>query len=598
MKALRYPIHILAISLAIWQPLAAQALSLADKPLFLASTDPRVMLVASRDHQLSIKAYTDYSDLNNDGVLDTTYKDNIAYYGYFDSNKCYSYVSDRFQPAAAVTTGTHQCNGSTWSGNFMNWASMTRMDILRKTLYGGYRSTDDITETVLERHFLPVDVHAFVKVFSPGSAATLQLYMPSSVVGTNTAISLCNVSDSTNTNATGTSSFTVPPPLIKVAAGPWPQWASSEVTQCAVNIGLGTQPTALIGSAYIARVKVCDSTGGTEENCKTYPSTSVKPTGLLQKYGDVDAERSVRFGLMTGSYAKNKSGGVLRKNISRVTNNNAAASSADCSTASSTTTVNGNANDEINACTGQFINKADTQAGIINTLNRLRIAGFQYTSGGRNASYGYSCSGSPSSGFVDGNCVDWGSPLSEIYLETLRYFSNAGVTSAFNADDSSILASLPQVTWSDPLPDTEWCALSNIVVLSTGLNSFDTDQLTPNFTPSGGSAVDAASLTKTVGDLEGINGQSYLIGDNGITTANNQCTAKTIGNLASAKGICPEAPSTGGGVWHCRPGLCAQETGSSPWLCNPKDCALGGHHPDQRGLGIASTDQHLCRPIG
>ncbi len=547
MKALRYPIHILAISLAIWQPLTTQALSLADKPLFLASTDPRVMLVASRDHQLSIKAYTDYSDLNNDGVLDTTYKDNIAYYGYFDSNKCYSYVSDRFQPAAAVTTGTHQCNGSTWSGNFMNWASMTRMDILRKTLYGGYRSTDDITETVLERHFLPVDVHAFVKVFNPGSAATLQLYMPSSVVGTNTAISMCNVSDSTDTDLTGTSGFTMPAPLIKVAAGLWPQWASSEVTQCAVNIGKGTQPTALIGTAYNARVKVCDSTGGAEVNCKTYPSNSIKPTGLLQKYGDVDAERSVRFGLMTGSYSKNKSGGVLRKNISRVTNNNAAASSDNCSTTSSTTTVNGNDNDEINVCTGQFIRQGASDTGIINTFNRLRIAGFEFPSAGRDNKHRYSCDNPGLTSFSNGQCVDWGSPLSEIYLEALRYFSNAGVSSTFNTNDSSILASLPQLTWSDPLPDTEWCALSNIVVLSTGLNSFDTDELA-SFTPSLGSAVNAATLTETVGDSshENINGRTYLIGDNS-SIANNQCTAKTISNLASAKGICPEVPSTQGG---------------------------------------------------
>jgi type IV pilus assembly protein PilY1 len=551
MNALRYPIHLLAISLAAWLPLAAQALNLADKPLFLASSDPRVLLVASRDHQLSIKAYTDYSDLNGDGVLDTTYNDSIAYYGYFDSKKCYSYTNERYEPAAAVTSGTHQCNGSTWSGNFLNWASMTRMDILRKTLYGGYRSTDSTTETVLERHFLPVDVHAFVKVYNPDSADTLKLYIPSSVVGTNKAISLCNVSDSTNTHETGTSDFTMPVPLIKVAAGSWPQWASSEVTQCAVNIGNGTQPTALLGTAYNARVKVCDSTGGAEENCKTYPNGSVKPTGLLQKYGDIDAERSVRFGLMTGSYAKNKSGGVLRKNISRITNNNAATSSADCSTTSSTTTVNGNANDEINVCSGQFIRQGASDAGIINTFNRLHIAGFKYTSGGRNDWYAYNCNrDSPYSqlqGFTDGQCVDWGSPLSEIYLEALRYFSNAGVTSDFNADDSSILASLPQVTWSDPLPATEWCALSNIVVLSTGLNSFDTDQLA-SFTPASGSAVDAATLTNTVGDAshENINGKSYLIGGSG-STVNNQCTAKTVDNLATAKGLCPELPYAQGG---------------------------------------------------
>ena len=151
------------------------------------------MLVASRDHQLSIKAYTDYTDVDSNGSLDTTYNDGISYYGYFDSNKCYNYANSRFEPANVVITTGHQCNGSTWSGNFLNWASMTRMDVLRKTFFGGYRSTDTTgasAVTVLERHFLPVDVHAFVKVYNPGSASTLKLYIPSSVVGTNTSISL------------------------------------------------------------------------------------------------------------------------------------------------------------------------------------------------------------------------------------------------------------------------------------------------------------------------------------------------------------------------------------------------------------------------
>jgi type IV pilus assembly protein PilY1 len=541
--------RILLMALAAYLPLSALALTLHPQPLFLAATEPRVMLVASRDHQLSIKAYTDYSDLDNDGVLDTSYKDSFSYYGYFDSNKCYSYSSNRYSPSSAVNSGTHQCSGSTWSGNFLNWASMTRMDILRKTFYGGYRSTDSTTETVLERHFLPVDVHAFVKLYTPtGSMPSIQ-----SLTGISgqTSISLCNVSDSTDTDLTGTSSFTMPDPLIKVAAGTWPQWATSEVTQCA--LAGGTQPTALLGTAYVARVKVCDATGGVEANCKTYthpvttttPATTIKPVGLLQRYSDVDADRRVRFGLMTGSYAKNKSGGVLRKNTALLANNNGAAinSSTSCSTASSATTVNGNANDEIDVCTGQFINQAATQAGIINTLNRLRIAGFKYSSAGKNASYGYSCSSSPSSAFTDGQCVDWGNPLAETYLETLRYFANAGATTDFNFSDATILASIPQVTWSDPLPSTEWCALSSIILLSTGLNSYDTDQLA-SFTPSGGSAIDAASLTNTVGSLQGITGD-YLIGDNG-TTANNQCTAKTI-NLATAKGICPEEPSTQGG---------------------------------------------------
>jgi type IV pilus assembly protein PilY1 len=548
-ETMKFHRAILILGLAL-TALPAAALTFSQIPLFIASTEPRIMLVASRDHQLSIKAYTDYSDLDGDGQLDTTYKDNITYAGYFDSDKCYTYSdgNSRYEPSAAVTSGTHQCNGSTWSGNFLNWATMTRMDILRKTFYGGYRSTDTTSATVLERHFLPVDVHAFVKVFNPGSSATLSLYMPSTVVGANTSISLCNVSDSTNTNVTGKSSFTIPAPSIKVAAGAWPQWDSSEVTQCAVGIGNSTQPTSLIGT-YTARVQVCVS-GMLESNCKTYthPTTgvqTVKPIGLLQTYGDVDADKRVRFGLMTGSYGKNKSGGVLRKNATYISNN------SNNSITSSSVCGNNHSDDEIDVCTGQFINQASNQAGIINTLNRLHIAGFQYTSAGKNGKHQYSCNSPGITSFSDGQCVDWGNPLSEIYQEALKYFAGLGPTSAYNAfsgtnTDTSILSSIPMVTWADPLPATEWCALSSIVVLSTGLNSFDTDQLS-SFT-SGSSTFDATALTQTVGDSshENINGGSYLIGGNGVAS-DNQCTAKTVSNLATAKGICPEVPSLEGG---------------------------------------------------
>lgn len=522
---------LLALSVALL-PLVSAALSLEQTPLFIASTEPRVMLVASRDHQLSMKAYTDYSDLDGDGVLDTTYKDSFAYFGYFDPGKCYSYTSSRFEPAGTVSTGTHQC-ASGWSGNFLNWASMTRMDILRKTFYGGYRSTDT-SDTVLERHFLPDDVHAFVKVYTPtGSMPSIQSL--TGITG-QTSISLCNVSNSNSSTNTGLLS-PLPDPKIRVASGNWPQWDSSEVTQCALSGG--TQPTAVLND-YVARVKVCVA-GSLETNCKTYthPTTAtatVKPTGLLQKYGDVDAERRVRFGLMTGSYNANKSGGALRKNTTLVANNNGTllTSASVCG--------NNNTNDEIDVCTGRFTGNQ----GIISTLNRLRIAGFNFNSNGHQ----YSCNSPGILSFSDGQCVDWGNPLSEMYLESLRYFADVGPTAAFNVSDSSKLDSMPAaaVSWTDPLPSTEWCAVSSIVVLSTGLNSFDTDQLA-SFTPAGGATpVSAATLTQTIGDgsHEGINGGTYLIGDNG-SSANNQCTAKTVGNLATAKGICPETPSTQGG---------------------------------------------------
>lgn len=560
--------RILLILIAGWIPLPGLALSLSQGPLFLASTEPRVMLVASRDHQLSIKAYTDYSDLDGDGVLDTTYKDSFAYYGYFDSEKCYSYSNDRYEPAGAVTAGTHQCGGAAWSGNFLNWASMTRMDILRKTFYGGYRSTDTKTTTVLERHFLPDDVHAFVKVYTPtGSMPTIQSL--TGIAG-QTSISLCNVSNSDSVTLTGVMAA-LPDPKIRVASGSWPQWDSSEVTQC-VTGGATTRPNAVL-SDYNARVKVCVS-GSLEANCKTYthPTASPveqsdKPTGLLQKYGDVDVDRRVRFGLMTGSYAANKSGGVLRKNTTLIANNNGT------SVSDAAVCGNKNANDEIDVCTGQFINNAATDAGIINTLNRLRIAGFKYSSN----KHELSCNTFGIIDFSDGQCVDWGSPLSEIYLETLRYFSNSGSTAAFDVNDSSILASIPKVTWADPLPATQWCALSSIVVLSTGLNSFDTDQL-DSFTPTGGAAVDAVSLTTNVGDQEGINGGTYLIGDNGITV-DNQCTAKVVSDLADVKGICPEVPSTKGGYGIAGLAYAPKKLDMRPGYATKREARWGGANP-------------------
>ena len=42
---------------------------------------------------------------------------------------------------------------------------MSRMDCLRKVLYGGYRSTDTATETVLQRVYIPQDAHSWGKEY-------------------------------------------------------------------------------------------------------------------------------------------------------------------------------------------------------------------------------------------------------------------------------------------------------------------------------------------------------------------------------------------------------------------------------------------------
>jgi len=122
------------------------------------------MLNMSKDHQLFYRAYDEFSDLDGDSLPETTYKHSFDYYGYFDSYKCYSYSgsSNRFAPTS--TTSNKYCNGN-WSGNFLNWATMTRMDVVRKVLYGGLRSTDTDSSTVLERASLPSDAHSFAKYY-------------------------------------------------------------------------------------------------------------------------------------------------------------------------------------------------------------------------------------------------------------------------------------------------------------------------------------------------------------------------------------------------------------------------------------------------
>ena len=149
----------------------SSALTLADQPLFLTQNEPPlVMLALGRDHRLYYEAYNDASDLNGDGVLDYVYKpDQISYYGYFDSLKCYTHDGAKFVPSSVTTVAAlKKCSGANeWSGDWLNYNTMTRMDTLRKVLYGGSRSTDGGVgqDTILERVFIPQDSHGWAKKY-------------------------------------------------------------------------------------------------------------------------------------------------------------------------------------------------------------------------------------------------------------------------------------------------------------------------------------------------------------------------------------------------------------------------------------------------
>lgn len=96
------------------------------------------------------------------------YSTEIEYAGYFNPRMCYSYAyktkagvsqpdlgdqSGYFSPLK-MADAKRQCGGDSFSGNLLNWASMTRLDLLRLALTGGDRVIDDRGMTVLQRAWL------------------------------------------------------------------------------------------------------------------------------------------------------------------------------------------------------------------------------------------------------------------------------------------------------------------------------------------------------------------------------------------------------------------------------------------------------------
>ena len=156
----------------------------ATPPFLSKSVPPLVMMVMGRDHKLYYEAYNDASDLDDDGELDVGYKHSIDYYGYFDPYKCYSYDTTgtpKFAPSN--TTTDKYCSGK-WSGNFLNWVTTSRIDALRKVFYGGKRSTDSSSETVLVGGYIPQDAHSWGKEFTGSDTPKLTPYTDPSGGGT------------------------------------------------------------------------------------------------------------------------------------------------------------------------------------------------------------------------------------------------------------------------------------------------------------------------------------------------------------------------------------------------------------------------------
>jgi type IV pilus assembly protein PilY1 len=341
------------------------------------------------------------------------------------------------------------------------------------------------------------------------------------------------------------------------------EWASKERPVCADIFADGSSTGT--PTDYTVRVEVCKSSVGLEPNCKNYSGT-YKPTGLLQKYGEgklndkvcsktftkscnTDSDCTIAtdgmcidksqmyFGLMTDSYTKNLSGGVLRKNIGSIT-------------------------DETNLNNGIFQTSENVQGNIIITMDRLKTIGFQYSTYSYEAASGGNCGWITSRPLNEGECRMWGNPIGEMMYESLRYFAGkVAPTAAFTYStpaDSGLNLSKPDwgynkgSTWYQPYGLYPSCARPFMLILSDINPSYDYDQLPgsafSSFTEDAASPqlnLNVSTLADIIGTTESIAGHDWYVGESGSTN-DFICSSKNVSNLSTVKGMCPEEPTKKG----------------------------------------------------
>lgn len=545
MNQLLFALFVAILVVMARNPVSAQTMQnyTAYPPFMNQTVPPLVMLVMDKDHRQFLRAYNDITDMDGDGVIDTTYKDTIAYDGYFDWTKCYTYVgaNNRFEPAALATGANgHYCAGQ-WSGNFLNWATMARIDVLRKVLYGGHRIVDAAAigttasdATVLSRTLLPQDAHSWAKAYTGADIGQLT---PNAWA----SITFCN----TNTLGTQTSS------LVMIANGSYPYAASTENKQCVYQSN--TSSSSPYGPAYVPTytyntdVLVCVPSM-LEPTCQTYTDTSsvnhYKPVGLMQSMGvdrngtatTTDDVIHMKFALISGSYGAHTSGGVLRSNVVDV-------------------------NSEIDPVTGKIL----AASQIIANLERFKIVQYSYTSGW------YNGTATATSNVVNDNCNmgeildlstaasgicrSWGNPMAEMMYEAIRYFmGKTGPTTQFQpgSPDNGLLGLTVASSWQDPYATCPYCSKPFMLLLSDPRPSYDSDELSGSAWPKSiSTSGDISTTVQTmmanakIDSLEGIG--TVLIGQSGAVTDNN-CTPK-VGSFASIRGLCIEEPTKQGSYY-------------------------------------------------
>ncbi|MFK7855667.1 MAG: pilus assembly protein [Granulosicoccus sp.] len=482
----------------------SQALNLAESPLFVSGGKTAlVQLVVQRDNNLFFEAYPSYEDINSDGVLDIRYKPSeIDYVGYFYSYFCYT-MSGGDHLVASAKTNDKTCSNS-WSGDFLNYLTMTRMDIMLRALYGGNRSVDTASETRLRRAFVPWENHTWGVEYDSEAIDGFKIsdYAP------------YDAPETGKRHLFATNNFKKNHiPYLRVRTNVtdriW-KWTDKERIQ---GDGWSTLDLPL-------EVRLC-APGFLEDFCQKYPNGNYKPVGILHEYGEND---SMYFSLLTGSFENNLQGGVLRQPMSSFGQN------------------------EVDSDTGVF----KTEGGIVSTLNAIQIPNdFVKISVQRDCGWLWDRA------FENGKCRAWGNPVAEMMYEGMRYLGGEQEPSqefhTTGGMDETLGLTTPD--WDDPYSNDQpyaQCSSAYQLVISDPSPSFDGDQLPGsdfgNFTGSGLSGLHVGDIADFISSNDGSVPGLKFIGQVG-NQADGAPSAKAVSTLRNIRGQAPEAPHRQGSYY-------------------------------------------------
>ncbi|MCR8961065.1 PilC/PilY family type IV pilus protein [Variovorax sp. S2] len=218
-----------------------------------------------------------------------------VYLGYWDPMACYGYAPadgyfKRVAPATRLEGGEIAC-AHQWSGNLLNWAATSTVDVLRLALTGGDRVVDEADRTVLQRAVLPQDFYR--SSHFPDKAVTGNLDKLTPLVA----------GSSNGLRAAGTLHFNHCADRMFVGPSASGSCASPGTDQ---QYGPGAA-----SAPYFARVEVCTAAEAAVRGglCVKYPSGNFKPAGEIQRYAD--RLRFAVFGYLLDNDPA-RYGGVLR----------------------------------------------------------------------------------------------------------------------------------------------------------------------------------------------------------------------------------------------------------------------------------------------